>query len=266
MRAVPCLVAVLVAGLAASACVARPTPTAAPTTGRESFKPSLLPTLTAAPSSVPESLKPSSVPQVSPEPVLGACVEGEPHAVAGSEWFEGTCYGWRVGAEDVLGGDSYDRNLKVDCEPELYGHSLETSGPPAVTHPTDLDIEFADLPSGATVEHIDKWACGSMGLSDHLTLTDAQGGGTVDITRSLEGTSWLPVWALPSSVKGCDVLGRPAVCIDYLVDGVDRRNDFAYVFVIEDRRLDPHAVVLRLYSEEVPLAELLQIAVRVVGA
>lgn len=246
VRASAWLVALLVVGLAASGCVSRPTSSA----------------LTAAPSRLPESLKPSSVPQGSPGSMLSACVESEPHAVVGSEWYEGTCYGWRVGAEDVLGGDAYDPNIQVDCEWELYGHSLETSGPPAVTHLTDLDIEFADIPSGATIEHLEKWACGSMGFSDHVTLTHARWG-TVDITRALEGTSWLPVWASPGSVNACDVLGRPAVCIAN-VD--DRPNDFAYVFVIEDGTLDPHAVVLRLYSEEVPLAELQRIAESVVGA
>lgn len=185
--------------------------------------------------------------------------------VAGSESFEGTCYGWRVGAEDVLGGDPYDRNLHLDCTPDQYGPGLETSGPPPAGHPTDLDLQLAAIPDGATVEHLDKWACGSMGLSDHILMTEA-GGASVDITRTLEGTAWLAVSAVPGSVMGCEVLRRPAVCIDYTAKGSDRRNDFAYVYVIEDRTLDPHAVILRLYSEDVPLAELVQIASSVVRA
>jgi hypothetical protein len=193
-----------------------------------------------------------------------ACIESDPHTVAGSEWFEGKCYGWRVGAEDVLGGDAHDRNIQVDCTPELFGPGLETSGPPSITHPTDLDIEVSGIPAGVKLERLDKWACGSMGLSDHVMLSET-GGAFVDITRSLEGTAWLPVWTMPGSVMGCEILGRPAVCIDYLVAGVDRRNDFAYVYVIEDGTLDPHAVILRLYSEQVPLAELVQIATNIVG-
>jgi hypothetical protein len=164
-----------------------------------------------------------------------------------------------VGAEDVLGGDLLDRNLQIDCSPELFGPSTETSGPPPSTRQTDLDIDLAAVPDGFTVERLDKWACGSMGLSDHMLLSDASDA-TVDVTRSLEGTAWLVAWAQPGSVVGCDVLGRSAVCIDYVVEGSDRRNDFAYVFVLEDATLDPHGVILRLYSETVPLAELVEIA------
>jgi hypothetical protein len=168
-----------------------------------------------------------------------------------------------VGAEDVLGGDVLDRNLQVDCSPELFGPSLETSGPPPSTRQTDLDIELASVPDGMTVERLDKWACGSMGLSDHMQLTDASGA-TVDVSRSLQGTAWLVAWAQPGSVIGCDVRGRPAVCVDYVVTGSDRRNDFAYVFVLEDATLDPHGVILRLYGDFVPLARLVEIASSIV--
>jgi hypothetical protein len=205
------------------------------------------------------TLEPSVSPAGSAPPTQSACIEGKPRLVAGSEWFEGTCYGWRVGAEDVLGGDAYDRNLHLDCTPAFYGSGPETSGSPPTSHPTDLDLQFASIPEGATVEHVAKWACGTMGLSDHILLTEA-GGASVDIARWLEGTAWLPVSAIPGSVMGCDVLGLPAVCIDDTVKGSDRRNGFAYVFVLEDRTLDPHGVVLRLYSEDVQLAELMQIA------
>lgn len=238
-------VATLIAGLVASGCVNRTAPTMIPT---------IVPT-----AELPSAQTTAPV-VVSAGPTQSACIEGQPHTIAGAESFEGTCFGWRVGAEDYLGGDRDDRNLQIDCEPELFGYSLETSGPPAVDHHTDLDIEFVSVPVGATVEHYDKWACGSLGLSDHLGLR-FELGGMVDIARWLQGTAWLVVNARPGSVASCDILGVPAVCIDN-VSG----TDFAFVFVLEDAVLDPHGVVLRLYSEELTLAELRQVAESIIGA
>jgi hypothetical protein len=181
-----------------------------------------------------------------------------------TEWFDGTCYGWRVAPHEVLeAAGLHDRNLQLDCDPELFGDSLETSGPPAADHLTDIDIEFTRVPRGAQVVHVMKWACGTRGVSDLLTLTLDEG--SVSVERALQGTPSLEVQAVDGSVASCSVLDTPAVCVDHLAADKLQANSIAQVVVIEDATLDPHAVVLRLSSEDVSLATLLDVAERVVN-
>jgi hypothetical protein len=202
-------------------------------------------------------------PTNSPEATQTTCIEVEPFVNGSMAWFDGTCYGWRFAPHDVLeAAGLHDRNLQLDCDPQLYGDTLETSGPPAVGHPTDLDIEFTSPPNGEVV-HVMKWACGTSGVSDLLTLTLDEG--RVSIERALHGTPSVEVEAVDGSVAPCDVLGIPAVCVDYLTASHVQANSVAQVIVLEDARLDPHAVVVRLSSEDIPLATLLNVAELVVN-
>jgi hypothetical protein len=243
------LVAALVTTLIGSGCVDRPAGTVVPvpTAG--------LPSSSVAP-------EPSVAVSNSAESQQTACIEGEPFMAGAIAWFDGTCYGWRFAPHEVLEATGlHDRNLQLDCDPQLYGDSLETSGPPAAAHLTDLDIEFSTTPDGGSVVHVMKWACGTLGVSDLLSLTLPEG--TVTIDRGLQGSPSMEVQAVDGSVVACNVAGRSAVCIDYLTADGLQSNAIAQVIVLEDATLDPHAVVLRLSSEDVPLATLLDVAERV---
>jgi hypothetical protein len=210
----------------------------------------------------PGTSEPSVLATYSPEPTQTACVEVEPFVKGSIAWFDGTCYGWLIAPHEVLeAAGLHNRNLQLDCDPRLYGDSLETSGPPAVDHHTDLDIEFSSPPDGEVV-HVMKWACGTKGVSDLLTVTLDEG--RVSVERALQGTPSVEVEAVDGSVAPCDVLGRPAVCVDYLTADELHANSIAQVIILEDSTLDPHAVVVRLSSEDASLATLLYLAELVV--
>ncbi|HJP88911.1 MAG TPA: hypothetical protein VJ850_07760 [Candidatus Limnocylindrales bacterium] len=206
---------------------------------------------------------PTPGPGASGSPVDASCSGGGKVDSTGTQWYEGVCYGWRVGHEDISAGDVHDRNLQLGCNAKLYGDSVETSGPPWGDQRSDLDIEVSDVPDGMTLDHIDKWTCGTRGLSDHAILTVAGTNTYVDIARYLDGSGWLVVDALPGTVRSCQVRGLPAVCVDR-VPTSEYAMSIASVFVLEDPTIHPYGVVLRLYSEELPLADLLRVAEQVV--
>jgi hypothetical protein len=238
-------VAILVAAaLVATGCVTRSTPSAATE-----------PTILSDPS-------PSTPSQRPPERSPAVCGDVQP-SETGVTYFDGTCQGWRVASVSVAIAEGLERSLDPGCDPQLFGSSLETTGPPPDGHPTDIDIEFARVPVGAKIKHVAKWACGARGLSDNLILR-FDGGGDVDVARFHSATRLFEIDALDGSVSECTVLNKPAICVDSFGDAYPFEYALAAVLVIEDGTLDPTARVLRLYSEDASLDQLMTIAQSVV--
>ena len=197
---------------------------------------------------------------------MSVCIERDPDPT-GSASFDGACYGWRIGPYRVMVAEGLDRNVHADCDVKLYGDSIETSGLPAADHPTDLDIEFSAVPVRATIEDVEKWACGYQGFSDRvrLTLDPANEWGIIEVDRALWGSKSIEMDVRASAVAACTVRGLPAVCVDR-PDDMLGQNPYAMIVVIEDGTLDPNAVVVRVWSEDLPLDELMRVAESVVRA
>lgn len=205
------------------------------------------PTPSAATSTAPMPSLPSS-----PAPTAGACVELTPTRHNEMEYFNGSCYGWRLATSDVLEAEGLGRNLQLDCEAKRYGRD----------HRTDLDFKLGYVPKGAHVDGVEKWACGRTGLSVYtMVSSDTPIAWVVDIERSLTGSKAINEVALPGRVEPCEVRGHPAICVHYLDDAQpDRGGRVAEVIVIEDGTLDPHAVVLRVDGDGIAFDELMKIA------
>lgn len=235
----------------ASGCAGQSMASSAPPAGLLSLDPSA--PATASP-------EPAMSAVTSPEPAQSGCVEAEPDREGGIDWFNGTCHGLRLARHDVIEAEGLHAfGLRMECESKEYGEG----------HPTDLDFELGYLPDGADVDFTVKHACGSMGLSvrRHLAF-DHEGAfpSGMTIERELYANPTVEIDATMGSVTACDVLGTPAVCVDYFDDPLTRRNGYAMIVVIEDGSLDPHGTVLRVWAEEVPFAELVKVAEGIVRA
>ena len=246
------------------------TTTTGPTAAKPTTAPSAHPALTPGVLTTAELIDeptPTPRPTLTPQPSDAHCVHGVTHVVTSAELYEGTCWGWRVGPENFDTGDVWEQDLELDCDGKLYGDSIETSGPPWEEQPSDLDIFMSDVPDGARFEHIDKWTCGTRGLSDHavLTLNPDEGDEPirVDFARWLDASGWLVTTdTVPGAVRSCRIAGLPAVCIEH-APLHDFAFTFAMVFVLEDSTLNPHGRVLRLYSDsddQISLEDLIRYA------
>lgn len=236
----------------ASACSVIPTPTSAPTTAPSVRSSPTLTTGVLATGDLVDEPTPTPRPTLTPLPSDPNCVHGTTFVVA-TQLYEGTCWGWRVGPEHFDTGDVWSQDLEIGCDGKLYGDSIETSGPPWEEQPSDLDIFMRDVPDGARFEHIDKWTCGTHGLSDHAVLTLNPDEDfepiQVDFARWLDASGWLVTTdTVPGSVRSCRIAGLPAVCIERAPLHAFAFT-FAMVFVLEDSSLNPHGTVLRLYSD-----------------
>jgi hypothetical protein len=195
------------------------------------------------------------------------CVAGEPSGNSTTHYFNGTCYGWRIADHDTLvDAGLHDTGAQLDCDPRLYGDSIETSGPPADTHPTDLDIEFDALPDGARAQDLAKWACGrkAASVSKLLTFADSYGGGMITVDRYRTAAASLEAPVIDDSLAACEVRGRPAICFDRTGGGPEYPYGWSMVAIVEDGTFDPNAVMLRIWSEERGLAELMKVAENVI--
>jgi hypothetical protein len=248
-------------GIFASACsVTLPSPTPTPTSAPPEPRSRGIVILD------PPREDPTPTPRSSPTPAPSDphCTHGITHVRTAAELYEGSCWGWRVGPENFDSGDIADRKIEIDCDGKLYGDSIETSGPPWEDQLSDLDINLVTVPDGTTFQHVGKWTCGSSGFSDEARIVlNPENGAEVNISRALDGGGWLVVDAVPGSVRSCTIRGLPSVCIDH-VSISDYAFTIAYAFVLEDSDLDPYGVVLRLYSEDLPLDDLIQIAENVI--
>jgi hypothetical protein len=228
--------------------------------GCTSWTPSTGPTPTAA----ARSIEPSVPPSATIHPGDAACIPADSQTPGSKDLFSGTCYGWRLAPHDVLVAlGLHDLKAHLDCDPQLWGNAIDASpGPPPASHHTDLDIVFAALPNWSKLEQVAKWACGSHGVSESLTLT--LDGGSVSVDRWLQGTPAIETEAVNGSVTGCEVRSEPAICIDYAPEDDLHAYSAAQVVVLEDQSFDPNAVVLRFWSDEVDLATLRELAGEVI--